>query len=43
MARGYKTGKVYKTHDINYARRSHKNERKKSVHYGQKMNTDLRK
>jgi hypothetical protein len=38
-----KTGKIYKTRDINYVRRSHKYECKKSANCRQKMNTDLRK
>jgi len=43
MVQGYKNGKIYKTHDINYVRRSHEYECKKSVHYRQKMYTGLRK
>jgi len=36
MAHGHKNGKIYKTHDINYVRRSHKYQYKK-VHNTDKM------
>jgi len=41
MVQGYKNGKIYKTHDINYVRTSHEYECKKKVYITDKKCTQV--